>query len=74
MSNSHETTKCGKVVYAKIASVSGCVLPWVSETKYLGYFIKYIVNSKSFKCSIDAAKRAFCRSANSMFGKIEKIA
>jgi len=54
MSNSHVTTRCGKAIYAKIASVSGCVLPWVSETKYLGY---YIVNSKSFKCSIDAAKR-----------------
>ena len=59
------------VVCAKIASVSGCVLPWVPETRYLGV---YIVNSKSFKCSIDAAKRAFYRSANAIFGKIGRIA
>ena len=48
------------VVCAKIASLSGCVLPWVLETSYLGVDI---VNSKSFKCSIDAAKRTFYRSA-----------
>jgi len=59
------------VVCAKIASVSGCVLPWVSETRYLGV---YIVNGKSFKCSIDAAKRAFYRSASAIFGKIGRIA
>jgi len=59
------------VVCAKIASVSGCVLPWVSETRYLDV---YIVNSKSFKCSIDAAKRAFYRSANAIFGEIGRIA
>ena len=51
--------------------MSGCVLPWVPETRYLGV---YIVNSKSFKCSIDAAKRAFYRSANAIFGKIGRIA
>jgi len=59
------------VVCAKIASVSGCVLPWVSETRYLDV---YIVNSKSFKCCIDAAKRAFYRCVNAIFGKIGKIA
>ena len=53
------------------ASVSGCVLPWVSETRYLSV---YIVNSKWFKFSIDAAKRAFYRSANAIFGKIGRIA
>ena len=42
------------LVCAKIACVSGCVLPWVSETRYLG---GYIFNSKPFKCSINAAKR-----------------
>ena len=59
------------VVCAKIASVTGRVLPWVSETRYLGV---YIANSKSFKCFIDAAKRAFYCSANAMFGKIGRIA
>jgi len=59
------------VVCAKIASVSGCVLSWVSEIKYLGV---YIVNCRSFKCSVDAAKCAFYRSANAIFGKIGRIA
>jgi len=59
------------VVCAKIASVSGCVLSWVSEIKYLGV---YIVNSRSFKCSVDAARHAFYRSANAIFGKIGRIA
>ena len=48
------------VVCAKIFSESSCVLSWVSEIKYLGV---HIVNSRSFKCSLDAAKRAFYRSA-----------
>ena len=59
------------VVCAKISSLSGCVLPWASEIKYLDV---YIVNSRSFKCSVDAAKHAFYRSANAIFGKIGRIA
>ena len=34
----------------------------------------HIVNSRSFKCSLDAAKDAFYRSANAIFGKIGRIA
>ena len=59
------------VVCAKTASVSVRVLPSVSKTTYLGV---YIVNSKSFKCSTNAAKHAFYRSANAIFGKIGRIA
>ena len=61
------------MLFVRRLPASGCVLPWVSETRYLGV---YIVNSKSLKCSIDAAKRAFYRSANaiSLFGKIGRIA
>jgi len=33
-----------------------------------------IVNSRSFKCSLDAAKRAFYHSANAIFRKIGRIA
>ena len=34
----------------------------------------YIVRSCKFKCSFEAAKRSFYRSANSIFGKIGRIA
>jgi len=61
------------VVCAKISSESGCVLSWVSEIKHLGVHT-CIVNSSSFKCSLHAAKRAFYRSANAIFGKIGRIA
>jgi len=49
----------------------GTVLPWVSEIRYLGIYIK---QSTNFRCSIDHAKRSFYRSANAIFGKIERIA
>ena len=42
-------------------------LPWVTEIRYLGI---YLVSSSKFKCSLDHAKRAFYRSANSLLGKI----
>ena len=61
----------GQSVCAKISSESGCVLSWVSEMKYLGV---HIVNSRSFKCSLDAPKRSFYCSANAIFGKIGRIA
>ena len=31
-------------------------------------------NSRTFKCSLDAAKREFYRAANSIFGKVGRIA
>ena len=33
----------------------------------------YLVKSRSFKCSLDNAKRAFYRAANSIFGIIGRI-
>jgi len=39
--------------------------------RYLGIFI---VRSLKFKCSFEAAKRSFCRTANSIFGKIGRSA
>jgi len=47
------------------------VIPWVSEIKYLGI---NIVTSRTFKCSFDQAKRSFYRVANSIFGKVGRIA
>jgi len=39
--------------------------------RYLGI---YFVNSRTLKCSIDAAKRGFYRAVNSIFGKVGRIA
>jgi len=38
--------------------------------RYLGV---YFVQSRSFKCSLDAAKRGFYRAANSTFSKVGRI-
>ena len=46
-------------------------LSWVAELRYLGIFL---VKSRSLKCSLDAAKRGFYRAANSIFGKVGRIA
>ena len=44
----------------------------VTEMRYLGVF--FFTNSRTLKCSLDAAKRGFYRSANSIFGKVGRIA
>jgi len=52
-------------------------LPWdiskshFSALKYSGIYIK---QSTNFKYSIDHAKRSFYRSANAIFGRVERIA
>ena len=58
-------------VCANLTSSTGRRLPWVSDLRYLGVTI---VRARNFKNSIDAAKRSFYRSANSIFGKIGRIA
>jgi len=55
---------------ANIISLTGQVLPWSNVIRYLGIFI---VQSRTFKCSIDEAKRSFYRAANAMFGKIGRF-
>jgi len=58
-------------VCANITSSTGSVIAWVSEIRYLGvYFSRF----RRFNCSIDHAKRSFCKAANSVFGKIGRIA
>jgi len=49
---------------AAITSLSGRDLPWVAEMRYLGV---YFMQSRSFKCSLDHAKRSFYRAANSIW-------
>jgi hypothetical protein len=50
-----------------IVTQSGYSLLWVNELGYLGIFV---TSSRTLKCSLDYAKRAYCRSFNAIFGKI----
>ena len=54
------------VPYANITTLTGHVLPWTKEIKYLGIFI---VQSRVFKCAIDDAKCSFYRAANAIWAK-----
>lgn len=54
-----------------ITSVTGATLPWVKLVRYLGV---YIVSCRTFKCSLDNAKRSFHRSLNAIFGKVGRTA
>jgi len=54
-----------------LASSAGLIIPWVKEIRYLGV---YIVQSRTFKCSLSSNRKAFYRSANAIFGKIGHIA
>ena len=56
---------------ANITSLTGQVLPCTNVIRYLGIFT---VQSKTFNCSIDEAKRSFYRAANAIFGKIGRFA
>jgi len=44
------------------------------QTNVIRYFGIFIVQSRTFKCSIDEAKRSFYRAANAIFGKIGRFA
>ena len=58
-------------VCANITTSQGYRLPWTNEIRYLG---TYIVKSRQFRCSIDHAKKSFCRAANAIFGKVGSTA
>jgi len=60
--NSH----CGS-----ISSSTNVTIPWVNEFKYLGVTL---INSHTFKCSLDQPKKSFYRAANAIFGKIGRSA
>jgi len=54
-----------------LSSSAGTIIPWVKEIRYLGV---YILQSRTFKCSLSSNRKAFYRSANAIFGKIGRIA
>jgi len=54
-----------------LQSMTGSMSQWVDTVRYLGM---YLVKAKYFKCSLDYAKRSFHWAANSVFGKIGRIA
>jgi len=60
-----------RISLIEVLTLSGQSVPWVSVMRYLGIFI---VRSLKFKCSLEAAKRSFYRTANSIFGKIGRSA
>ena len=53
-------------ICVSIKSHSGATLSWVNEIKYLGV---YIVSGRQFRIAMDAAKRKFNRSVNSILSK-----
>ena len=50
---------------------NGISLQWLDEIRYLGV---YIVRSSRFKISLANSKRSFYRVANSIFGKVGRVA
>jgi len=54
-----------------ITNVTGVMITWVSELRYLGVIL---VKSRSFKVCLDYAKRSLYRTANAIFGKIGRLA
>jgi len=57
-------------ICATINSLTGCTLSWSSAMRYFGV---YLVKNRSFKCSLENAKRAFYRVANSTLGKSAEL-
>ena len=49
----------------------GTVISWVDEMMYLGIFI---VRLRTFKCSLEHAKKSFYRAANAVFAKVGRVA
>ena len=56
---------------AEMVSLSGQVIPWTNEMRYLDV---HIIKSRVFRCSLTMAKRSFYRAANSIFVKVGRIA
>jgi len=56
---------------ASIVTLNGIALQWSDELRYLGV---HIVQSSRFKISLDKTKRSFYRAANSVFGKVGRVA
>ncbi len=59
------------VICASIVTLNGIALQWSDELRYLGV---HIVRFSRFKISLDEPKRSFYRAANSIFGKVGRVA
>ena len=55
---------------ARVITVSGQMIQWASEIRYLGV---YIIRSRVFKCSVDIAKWSFYSVDNAVFCKIGRL-
>jgi len=55
---------------ANLTILSGHVLLWTKEIRYLGIFI---IQSRTFKCAL-YAKSCFYKAANAIFGKVGRLA
>ena len=51
---------------ANILTHDGCSLQWVAELRYLGIFI---ARARTFRCSLNYAKRSFFGAVNGLFGQ-----
>ena len=51
--------------------LNGISLQWFDEIRYLGV---HIIRSSRFKISLDRPKRSFYRVANSIFGRVGRVA
>jgi len=56
---------------ASIVTLNGTLLQWSDELRYLGV---HVVRSSPFKISLDKPRRSFYRAANSVFGKVGRVA
>jgi len=56
---------------ALLCTLSGDLISWVDELRYLGVII---MRSRAFKCSLHHANKLFYRSVNAIFGEIGRIA
>jgi len=56
---------------ANILTHDGCSLRWVAELRYLGIFI---ARARTFRCSLNYAKRSFFGAVNGLFGKLLNLA
>jgi len=56
---------------APLCTLSGDLIPWVDELRYLGVII---MCSRAFKCLLHHTKKLFYCSANAIFGEIGRIA
>ena len=62
---------CCNVDCANILTHDGCSLRWVAELRYLRVFI---AKARTFRCSLNYAKRSFFGAVNGLFGKLWNLA